>query len=109
MDSLFCKQKKFTKKYIQLQNIPQKDLSVKLYTQINFFYPEELSKKNLNPKSKDLLDLFYATLYTESNHPKIYNYATYSSLLKIAFKKSFPIRIIQKTQPWWLGGRALAS
>ena len=50
---------------------------VKLSTQIshdkNFFqksYPK-------NILSKDLLDLFYITLYTKRNHPKIYNYVTY--------------------------------
>ena len=42
------------------------------------FYPEELSKTIL---SKVLLDLFYVTSYTKSNHPQINNYATYSTLL----------------------------
>ena len=43
---------------------------------INFFIQKRYPKKVL---SKDLLDIFYITLYTKSDHPKIYNYATYSS------------------------------
>ena len=51
---------------------------VKLAAQISHvkFLSRRVIKKIL---SKDSIDLFYVTLCTKSNHPKMYNYTTYST------------------------------